>query len=581
MKSVLYTFIKITIIVLLLGVLYYQLFIDSKIQHLQGLFVNQYYHKNLFWILPVFLLMFLNWGLEAIRWQYIYKSIQPISLTKSFYAVITGTTAALITPNRLGEYPARIALSGKFSAPLAISSGVIGSIAQSTVTVLFGLVGLLYYFSFIYILPINNYLLLFCFIFLILSTGLIYFKIPFLVKYFFTAQRYRNYIQFLEKLTHKKLKIIFLLSFSRYIVYTAQYLILLQLFGIDSSIVKMGFMITLVYLAQMLIPTMAMAELGIKGNASIFFIGFVSKNLIAILAAAVSLWVINLLVPAIIGMAWLFKEKMTIPMHTFSFRKIYRQLVWILFIPFLFISANTKDCAQNNTAFNIGEVLTYRVNYNWGLIWVGAGEVTFKVNTATLDNKSTYHVIGTGHTYSEYDWFFKVRDTYQTYMDRQTLLPINFIRNVSEGGYEIKNNVTFDRTHNTATSVNGIYNVPECIHDVLSAVYKSRCINYNQYQYDDTIPLTIFLDDQVYPIYIRYLGKDIMKTKLGKFNCIKFKPLLIDGTIFEGGENMTVWVTDDENKIPIRVESPIIVGTIKVDLISYSGLRNKMKAQLK
>lgn len=86
------------------------------------------------------------------------------------------------------------------------------------------------------------------------------------------------------------------------------------------------------------------------------------------------------------------------------------------------------------------------------------------------------------------------------------------------------------------------------------------------------------LDNEVHNLYIKYEGREVIKTKYGRFNAIKFKPLLIKGTIFEGGEKMTVWVTDDANKIPIRIESPIVVGSVKVDMMGYKGLRYPMTA---
>ena len=88
----------------------------------------------------------------------------------------------------------------------------------------------------------------------------------------------------------------------------------------------------------------------------------------------------------------------------------------------------------------------------------------------------------------------------------------------------------------------------------------------------------MFIDDKTYGLYVRYLGKETIKTKYGKFNAIKFKPLLIEGTIFKGGEKMTVWVTDDANRIPVRIESPISVGSVKVDMMGYRNTRHKMTA---
>ncbi len=88
----------------------------------------------------------------------------------------------------------------------------------------------------------------------------------------------------------------------------------------------------------------------------------------------------------------------------------------------------------------------------------------------------------------------------------------------------------------------------------------------------------MFLDNEVYNLYIRYLGKETVKTRYGKFNAIKFKPLLVKGTLFEGGEKMTVWVSDDPNHIPLRIESPIVVGSIKVDMMQYHNNRHPMSS---
>ena len=153
------------------------------------------------------------------------------------------------------------------------------------------------------------------------------------------------------------------------------------------------------------------------------------------------------------------------------------------------------------------------------------------------------------------------------------MLPLKFIRNVDEGGYKIYNNVTFNQSTGTAVSTKGVFKTPNCIQDVISAIYYARNINFNSYKPGDKIPFDMFLDDEVYHLYIRYLGKETVKTRYGKFKAIKFKPLLIKGTMFQGGEKMTVWVSDDANHLPLRVESPISVGTIKVDMYGYKNLR--------
>ncbi|HYJ64419.1 MAG TPA: DUF3108 domain-containing protein, partial [Parafilimonas sp.] len=129
-------------------------------------------------------------------------------------------------------------------------------------------------------------------------------------------------------------------------------------------------------------------------------------------------------------------------------------------------------------------------------------------------------------------------------------------------------------------TLKGDFKVPNCIQDVLSSIYYARNIDFSKYKVDDKIPFTMFLDNEVYNLYIRYLGKETVKTRYGKFRAIKFKPLLVKGTIFEGGEKMNVWVSDDPNHIPLRIESPIAVGSIKVDMMQYRNLRYPLSSTI-
>ena len=245
------------------------------------------------------------------------------------------------------------------------------------------------------------------------------------------------------------------------------------------------------------------------------------------------------------------------------------------------VLAQNDFCGLKNISFQHSEKLVFKVFYNMGRIWVGAGEAVFTTTREKLNNKNVLHIVGDGKTYKTYDWFYKVRDKYETYIDEETMLPLKFVRNVNEGGFKIYNSITFDQNNGRAVSTNGVFNVPKCIQDVLSSIYYARNIDYNKYQPGAKIPFTMFLDDEVYRLYIRYLGKEKIKTKYGTFNTIKISPLLIEGTIFKGGEKMTVWVTDDNNHLPVRVDSPILVGSIKVDLMGYDNLRNPLTSLLK
>lgn len=240
-----------------------------------------------------------------------------------------------------------------------------------------------------------------------------------------------------------------------------------------------------------------------------------------------------------------------------------------------FINADAQNdfCSIRNNSFQAGESITFKVYYNLGKMYVGAGEAVFNTNLDKYAGRDVFHIVGDGKTFKAYDWIFKVRDKYETYLDTATMQPLKFIRNVNEGGYKIYNNVVFNQASHQATSTNGTFPVPPCVQDVISAIYYARNIDFSKYNVGDKIPFAMFLDDQVYNIYIRYLGIEEVNTKFGKFRAVKFKPLLIKGTIFEGGEKMTVWVSDDNNKVPLRVESPISVGNIVVDMVNYSNLR--------
>lgn len=237
------------------------------------------------------------------------------------------------------------------------------------------------------------------------------------------------------------------------------------------------------------------------------------------------------------------------------------------------VQAEGEFCGIRNTTFEQGEQLIFNVFYNVAGVYVNAGTASFTNTLERMAGKPVYHVVGDGKTNPSYDWIYKVRDRYETYIDTASLQPLKFIRNVDEGGYKKYENITFNRTANTAVTTNGVFKVPGCVQDVVSAIYYARNINFNKYKPGDRIPFTMFLDNEVYNMYIRYLGKEDIKTKYGKFRAIKFKPLLIKGTIFEGGEKMTVWVSDDQNHIPVRIESPIVVGSVKVDMMSYKNLR--------
>jgi hypothetical protein len=241
---------------------------------------------------------------------------------------------------------------------------------------------------------------------------------------------------------------------------------------------------------------------------------------------------------------------------------------FLMFMSFLAFGAKAQQ-----TAFQAGEKITYTVFYNVIGMYVNAGTATLSVNSAKMMNNDVLHVVGVGSTNSRYDWIFKVRDRYESFLDAETLQPYKFVRNIQEGGYRKHEVLHFNRKNNTVSSPKGVTKVPTEVHDVLSSFYYARTINYDRYKPGDKIGFKMFLDGETYDMYVRYVGKETIKTKYGKFRAIKLRPLLIKGEVFDGGENMTLWVTDDANHIPVRIESPLTVGNIKVDLMKHENLK--------
>lgn len=259
---------------------------------------------------------------------------------------------------------------------------------------------------------------------------------------------------------------------------------------------------------------------------------------------------------------------------------LFRKMTLLALASLLWIrlSAGNDFCGVTNFSFKTGELVTYKVFYNVIGLFVDAGDASFSVSEEKLNNKPVYHVTGMGSSNPSYDWIFRVRDKYETFIDTATLRPYRFLRHVEEGKFRKNETVNFFHDQGKATSTNGNFKITSCVQDVLSAIYYARNIDFSKYQPGQKIPFSMFLDDEQHDVYIRYLGKETVKTRYGKFRAIKFKPMLIKGTIFSGGELMTVWVSDDKNRIPLRIESAITVGSVKVDMMGYKNLRYPLQS---
>ena len=250
-----------------------------------------------------------------------------------------------------------------------------------------------------------------------------------------------------------------------------------------------------------------------------------------------------------------------------------------------------QDCFIENTSFDFGERIDYTIYYHLAGIWVGAGEVYFKVDSAKIGKKNYYHFDSYGTTFSKYDWIYKVRDHYETYNNPADFKPLRFKREVNEGGTHIREDYLFNHKKGEVYTLRQMeedepfqkdtVKLKGCSQDVLSMIYYARNIDFSEAEIDDKIPIKIFIDNESYDSYIRYLGKKKLKVKdVGVFNCIVFSPLLIEGTIFNAGEDMTVWVSDDRNRVPLLIETPILVGSIKARVSKMTGLRHPLESKV-
>ncbi len=246
------------------------------------------------------------------------------------------------------------------------------------------------------------------------------------------------------------------------------------------------------------------------------------------------------------------------------------------FIAFLlfFLGSYGQDPFRQikNSAFKTGEILEYRIHY--GFVEAGIARLEVKPELSNFNSRKCYHVVGIGQTKGAFDWFFKVRDRYESYFDSEAFIPWAFIRRVEEGSYSKSQNVTFDHYKKIATSEKVSIPIPDYVQDLISAFYYARTLDFANAKPGTVFPINAYLDDEVFQMNIKYIGKEQINTKLGTFNCIKFRPLLLEGRVFKEEEDMTVWVSDDKNRIVIRAEAEILVGSLKMDLNGYSGLAN-------
>jgi len=233
-----------------------------------------------------------------------------------------------------------------------------------------------------------------------------------------------------------------------------------------------------------------------------------------------------------------------------------------------------KD-SPRNYAFKGGEWLKFKMSYS---NFLNAGFSTMEVRETTNNQKEAFHILGKGKSTGIVGLFFNVKDDYQTFMYKESMLPYRFIRKIDEGGYTKDEEILFNHDKNEATVKNYKHNtvdkhpIGNDIQDLLSSLYFLRNQNLTDLKVGDEIELKMFIDKEVANFKLHYLGKEVIKTKFGKVRSLKFKPMVQTGRVFKEQESLTIWISDDDNKIPLLIKASLAVGSLRADLDEFKGL---------
>ena len=242
-----------------------------------------------------------------------------------------------------------------------------------------------------------------------------------------------------------------------------------------------------------------------------------------------------------------------------------KKIVSILFlIPPLILAQNVP------TAYKTGEKLTYKVQYGPVVAGVANLEVT--------GSQKEFTYLAKGRSTGVFNLFFKVRDTYKSVVDKSTLKPIWFYRDIKEGNYKKKEKVFFNYELQQAESTRDTISLPKNTQDILSIFYYLRSQNFNALKVGDHLSAQMYLDDEFIHSNLYYLGVDTIKTKFGRISCTKWAPELQTGRVFEDRQGLELWISNDANKIPVQVKAKVMVGSIKMELTEVKGARESFKS---
>ena len=236
----------------------------------------------------------------------------------------------------------------------------------------------------------------------------------------------------------------------------------------------------------------------------------------------------------------------------------------------LIIIQNAYSQSQTE-CYNSGEKLKYLMHYGW----IDGGEAYLTIDSTTFEGKQLFYTNITAQTVGIADVLYKVLDVYESYFDTQTGLPVKAVRNIKEGNYRYYNELVFSHNEDSVmSSRSGKHKIPDSCFDILSALYHLRTVITDDLSDGDTIHINTYFGDEVFPMVIRYRGKDDISTIFGKINCYKFVPVVEVGRAFEHEDDMIIWMSTKNNHIPVRVKFNLFVGSIKFDLIEYANLKS-------
>lgn len=250
----------------------------------------------------------------------------------------------------------------------------------------------------------------------------------------------------------------------------------------------------------------------------------------------------------------------------------------------------TRNVKERNLPFKNGENLEYVFHFQWGAVNSDVGRASITVDTLTYNGVPAFHSRIFGKTAKLYDMFFKVREDFQSWFTRDGLNSLKFTRQTNEGSYENRNTYNFVRKPNNNHIDADLYSsrrgyskktlpLTSCTYDIIALFFNIRNIDLTKARAGASYPITFAIDDDVYNVFFTYHGKEAKKIKgLGKVNCLKFSFNLIEGETFDAGQDMFVWVSDDDNRIPIGFECSIKLGKVTGRLETYSGLKYPFKS---